>query len=159
MNSLNHSDINQARLWAVARKEGLQRLRPGQGAPPRSNSLRGRTSAPAVGKHTSGVELELAARHFEDQCLDPAEAERLSEAILDTVNHGNMRTIGPVGRRNRQYQLCRQTDGLSVKAGEGRILLSLTGAVRLAGLLRASQGPAQAAYTRRESGSSSPRGA
>ena len=145
MKSMKNPDIGQAHLWAVARKEELQRFRAHHvAAAPRSRSLRGRGFVPGPGTRTAGVELELAARHFDDQHLDPAEAERLSAAILGVVNHGGTCVVGPMGRRNQRYRLCRQTDGLSVRAGEGRMLLSLTSAVRLAGLLRTNQGSAAA---------------
>lgn len=158
MNSINHPDIGRSRLWAVARKEGLQRFHRDRDAAPRVARLRKRAAAPGAGKWTSGVELELAARHFEDQRFDPAEAERLSAAILGVVRHGGTRVEGPMGRCNRRYQLCRQTDGLSVRAGEGRILLSLTSAVRLAGLLRTNPGPSRRPLTPAENAGALRRG-
>ena len=70
------------------------------------------------------------------------EARQLSASILYIVNHGGTREVGPVGRRSRWYRLSRQTDGLSVRTGAGRILLPLTSAVRLAGMLRGNRGAA-----------------
>lgn len=123
------------RWWAVKQKKRCQG---------RSQSVHVSRSAPIgadAGQHIDSSEsmgditLELALKHFEDQRLKPEEAEMLSTEILVAVNEGSVRHVGPVGRRRRRYEINRQSNALSVRAGEGRISLHLTSAVRLAGML------------------------
>ena len=132
MNSIDKAGGGNVRLWAVRRKEELHRPRPTvQQA--RQRRVRARATASDREQALTDAELELALRHFDDQRLDPEEAGSLSSAILYVIYRGGTRGVGPVGRRRRHYVVSRQTDGISLRAGEGRILLPLTCARRLAG--------------------------
>ena len=127
MTGSNNPANGDVRLWAVRNKEGPRMPFPGS---PTAHA----SPSPA------GPELDLVMRHFDDQRLDPDEVETLSAAILDVVNRGGTRVLGPVGRQRRRYKIGRLADVISVRSGEGRVRLPLTSAVQLAGLLGASRG-------------------
>ena len=139
MSHMNKANESQGRLSAVRRKTELYQSRPPvHGA----RGRRARASSTATTYHQeqtlTDAELELAVRHFDDQHLDPEEAESLSSAILQVIYHGGTRAVSPVGRRQRHYAICRETDGISLRAGEGRILLAPTSARQLAARIRIS---------------------
>ena len=142
--SNNPADGN-VRLWAVRRKEGPRRPFPGSPtAHTRPTHNHGAAVRHAYRPSRTGRELDLVVRHFDDQRLHPDEVGTLSAAILEVVNRGGTRVLGPVGRQRRRYEICRLADVISVRSGEGRVRLSLTSAVRLAGLLGASRGAGMA---------------
>ena len=139
MRGINSSVGSNVRLWAVERKENL--LRPFiafDDSHTRHNRPFGAAATTERKRSPTAAEMELATRHFDDQHLDPGESKRLAAALLHVVNNGGTFAVGPVGRRRRRYEICRQLNGISIRSGEGRILLPPTGAVRLAGLINRS---------------------
>lgn len=82
--------------------------------------------------------LELALRHFHDQCLDLEETGMISRAMREVLEDGQLREVGPVGRGRRNYRFHCRDKALSIRVGEGRILLPPDKAALLAGALAES---------------------
>ncbi|MDJ0740995.1 MAG: hypothetical protein QNJ91_14870 [Gammaproteobacteria bacterium] len=79
--------------------------------------------------------LDLVLRHFRDLGMSPADQQALADAVTRTLNSGEPRDIGPVGRLQRCYRLRRRHRVVRIELGEGAVSLPLSHAARLAALL------------------------
>ena len=101
-------------------------------APAGSQNL-GETEEPVLTEDAEAdMLLELALRHLDDQHFSSQEAGMIASAIREVLEQGQPRRIGPVGRRRRCYHVDRRDSAVSLRAGEGRILLPPDRAARLA---------------------------
>ena len=133
MHRTNNPALDHGLWWAIEQRvRGQSRSEGAMREPAGSRKLR-KTADPVLTEDAEAdLLLELALRHLHDQHLSLQETGMISSAIREVLEDGQPRQIGPVGRRRRFYHLDRRDSALSLRAGEGRILLAPDRADRLA---------------------------
>jgi hypothetical protein len=134
MHRTKNPALDHGLWWAIeqhareqSRSEGSMR------EPAGPQNLRGTKDPVPAEDAEADLLLDLALAHLHDQHLSLQEVGMISSAMRGVLDDGQPRQVGPVGRRRRVYRFHCHDKALSIRVGEGRIVLPPDRAARLAG--------------------------